>query len=318
MGQVPLWDPFIFGGVPFLANSQVGALYPPHWLFLLGPVSSIYSGLIVAHVWLLAVGTYCLARKTVQLGRWGATFAGVGLAFGGFVGGMSGHLNQVESFAWLPFGILGLERTAANRRWRLAFLAALPFALSALAGHSQVLFLTAILAVLAASIRAAIHWRNDRSVGQLGIRRISVDCLRLATGPVVGILLAAAQLVPTIELTRLSIRSHGLSFADAAAFSLPPNRLLSILLPTIGQQPPSSEWFGWVGLSSLLLAGYGAWRRPSKAILVFALLAAVGLVFALGQYTPAYQVAFGFVPGVSLYRVPARWSWRWRCLAELA
>ena len=310
-GQVPLWDPFIFGGTPFLANSQAGVLYPPQWLFVLGPVSSIYSGLIVGHVWLLAVGTYCFARKTVGLGRWGAAFAGVALAFGGFVGGMSGHLNQVESFAWLPFGILGLERTAYHRRWQYAVLAALPFALSALAGHSQVLFLTAILAVLAASIRAAIHWRNDRAAGKLGVRRITVDCLRLATGPILGILLAGAQLLPTLELTRQSIRSHGLSFADAAAFSLPPNRLISILLPSIGQLPPSSEWFGWVGLSCLILAAYGSWRRPARATLVFGLLAAVGLVVALGQYTPAFQIAFGLVPGVSLYRVPARWLTFW-------
>ena len=311
LGQIPLWDPFIFGGVPFLANSQVAALYPPQWLFLAGPISSIYSWLVVGHVWLLAVGTYCLARVTVGLGRWGASFSGVALALSGFVGGMSGHLNQVESFTWLPFCILGLERTAANRRWRSAILAALPFALSALAGHSQVLFLSAILAVLAAAIRAYLNWRDDQRVGQLSVTRIAMDCLRLATGPVIGIFLAAAQLLPTLELTRLSIRAHGLSFADAAAFSLPPNRLVSILLPTIDQLPPSSEWYGWVGLTCLGLAGYGAWRRPSRTNLGLSVLAIVGLVAALGQYTPAYQIAFSLVPGVSLYRVPARWLTYW-------
>jgi len=34
-GQVPLWDPLEFAGVPFLANSQLGALYPPSLLYLL-------------------------------------------------------------------------------------------------------------------------------------------------------------------------------------------------------------------------------------------------------------------------------------------
>src|SRR5436189_64424 len=30
-GQIPLWNPYIFMGAPFLANSQAGVLYPPNW-----------------------------------------------------------------------------------------------------------------------------------------------------------------------------------------------------------------------------------------------------------------------------------------------
>jgi len=33
-GRLPLWNPHIFMGVPFLANSQAGLLYPLNWLFL--------------------------------------------------------------------------------------------------------------------------------------------------------------------------------------------------------------------------------------------------------------------------------------------
>src|SRR5215469_11703954 len=42
-GQIPLWDPNLFLGAPFLANPQTAVLYPPSWLFLLGPVQSIYT-----------------------------------------------------------------------------------------------------------------------------------------------------------------------------------------------------------------------------------------------------------------------------------
>ncbi|SVD87653.1 uncharacterized protein METZ01_LOCUS440507, partial [marine metagenome] len=31
-GQIPLWNPYIFMGSPFLANPQAGVLYPPNWL----------------------------------------------------------------------------------------------------------------------------------------------------------------------------------------------------------------------------------------------------------------------------------------------
>src|SRR5207245_1091958 len=51
-GRIPLWNPLIFAGVPFLANSQVGALYPPNWLYLIGHVSSVAIGFIrVVDAW---------------------------------------------------------------------------------------------------------------------------------------------------------------------------------------------------------------------------------------------------------------------------
>src|SRR5258708_1668179 len=37
-GRVPLWDPDLFLGVPFLANPQTAVLYPPSCLFLIGPL----------------------------------------------------------------------------------------------------------------------------------------------------------------------------------------------------------------------------------------------------------------------------------------
>ena len=55
-------------------------------------------------------------------------------------------------------------------------------------------------------------------------------------------LIGGAQLLPTLELARNSIRSAGLDFADAAAGSLPPPYLVASLLPTINQAPSSTEW----------------------------------------------------------------------------
>src|SRR5437868_1310318 len=36
-GQLPLWNPYIFGGMPLLANVYTGALYPPNWIFAVCP-----------------------------------------------------------------------------------------------------------------------------------------------------------------------------------------------------------------------------------------------------------------------------------------
>jgi hypothetical protein len=157
---VPLWDPYLFAGVPFLANSQVGALYPPSWLYLLGPVSRVYAILVVVHVWLLALGVYLLGRISLGLRPAGAGLAAICVAFGGFTGGMVGHLNQLEAFAWLPLAVLVVERAAVRASWRLSLLAAVPFALIVLAGHSQILYFALVVATLAGGARVVDGWAS--------------------------------------------------------------------------------------------------------------------------------------------------------------
>lgn len=329
--QLPLWDPDLFAGVPFLANSQVGALYPLNLLYLLGPVSRVYALLVVFHVWWLAVGIYLLARASLQTSRLAACFAAIAVALGGFVGGMAGHLNQLEALSWAPLAILLVERGAAQRSWRWQVLAAIPLALAAFAGHSQELYMTGVVAGAAGLGRVLQGWCRDCPIegstaptaiepaarlgqgsGQCRVfGRRTCDLARLAVGPLLALLIAGAQLVPTLELTRLSIRASGLDFASAAAFSLPPPWLLTALLPTVGQSVPSTEWLGDVGVVTLLLAGLGLWRRPTAETWWLAGLAIAGLLLALGRFVPLYQLAFDLVPGVRLFRVPARWLTLW-------
>jgi hypothetical protein len=147
--------------------------------------------------------------------------------------------------------------------------------------------------------------------GGEGVRSGLLSLSRLVLGPALGALIASAQLLPTLELSRQSIRATGLDFADAAAFSLPPNTLLTTLLPTIGDPPRTTEWLGYVGVAAGLLAIYGLVRRPRPEAVWLASFALVGLLLAFGQFTPLYSLAFSFVPGVRLFRVPARWLSYW-------
>ena len=56
-GRLPLWNPHVFMGVPFLANPQAAVLYPLNWpLFLLDPARALaprlssHRGGLAAHV----------------------------------------------------------------------------------------------------------------------------------------------------------------------------------------------------------------------------------------------------------------------------
>ena len=91
--QIPLWNPYLYGGQPALADIQSGALYPPHVLeaLLLGWGGPLLWGReigfplwalewqIIGHFSLAAVGSYLFGR---QLGL----LAGVSLRRARFTG----------------------------------------------------------------------------------------------------------------------------------------------------------------------------------------------------------------------------------------
>ena len=75
-GQIPLWNPHIFAGVPFLAAGQHSALYPFSLLFYLLPISQAYGWFTVLHLFLAGLFMHIFLR-VIRLGRLGATIAGV-------------------------------------------------------------------------------------------------------------------------------------------------------------------------------------------------------------------------------------------------
>ncbi len=131
----------------------------------------------------------------------------------------------------------------------------------------------------------------------------------MALAAILAVGLAAAQVLPTAELTTLSNRSGGLPFREALSFSLRPQIVGRALLPGFGGDTPLfSEYVAYVGVAGLMLALIGLWsERHRWRVLGLGLLAALGLFFALGAYNPVYWALVRFVPGFGLFRAPARW-----------
>ncbi len=327
-GRAPLWNPYIFMGAPFLANPQAAVLYPLHWPLSWLPVTRqlYWSGAI--HAWILALGGYGLMR------RWGtgwpaAIGAGLILAGSGFYGGLLGHINQMNGAAWLPWLLWALEGRwqVANRsgQWSVAtdhwLLAtgkqyarsllsfSLFVALTLLAGHTQTAYIN-LLGVgawlLATSARALCF----------GLRHLIASFLIYALGVLLGVLIAAAQLLPTLELSRLGLRGDGLSYLDVTSFSLRPLLLHWTLLPSYGLLDLSvvfatlgyTEFVAYVGALGLLLALIGVWRTRYSYLWLFGIFfAGLGLFLALGRWNPFSFVFYHLIPGFDLFRTPARW-----------
>jgi hypothetical protein len=321
-GHLPLWNPYLFMGAPFLANSQAAVLYPLHWPFLWLSAPKQVAWSIVLHIWLSGAGTYLFARYAVQLRPLPAWIAGVIFALGGFLGAQVEHLNQLNASVWIPWLLLCLEGSVSRGRWRWVslLLGGGVVALTFLAGHTQAAYVVLVGAAVLVFVQSTTGAKRLGDLANLGrYQRAGALAAMIAMGAV----LSAGQLVPTIELSQLSVRSGGLPYREAASFSLRPSLIFKAFLPPLLWEPPFSEFVTYIGLVGLALAGTGAWyslrpknkepvldeahsrwRLYGRTALALALL---GVFLAFGAYNPLYYLLYRLVPGFDLFRVPARW-----------
>lgn len=346
-GHLPLWNPYLFLGVPFLANPQAAVLYPLHWpLSWLTPAQAlIWSALL--HVWLAAGFTYTYARRSFALSRPAAWLAGAIFSLGGFTLARIENPNQLNALAWLPATLWLYDETVRAAGWprriRWGSTLAVVIALQLLAGHTQTFFVNMCGLAAVAAWPIVKGWRQPLRALRLRSGRapeasprrerrsahLLARLLPLLT-VLPALLLCAAQLLPTLELNGLGLRTGGLSFRQAASFSLRPRLLAQSLLPPfdggLAQAFASEgygEFMGYVGVAALILVALGIrgrWRpdaspaprpgatyEPDAACDAPLMLAVTGFFLALGAYNPIYYLLWRFVPGFDLFRAPARW-----------
>ncbi|MCA1618547.1 MAG: YfhO family protein [Acidobacteria bacterium] len=306
-GSLPLWNPYIFGGMPLLATAQGGLLFPPNWFYLAFTPQAATNLMVVSSYVVAALGAYLYARRA------GATVAGAVVTslawqWGGFLVGQIGHINVVQTGAVLPWVLWALDGYAVTgrRKWGVA-LAAL-VALQTFAGHQQ---------TLAYSLLLASAYATACACAQTGAARARYLWTLLFVAA--GVLVAAVQILPTFELLRNSPRSDA-TYDFFTSFSLEPGMLWTFLAPYVAGggdgrlfrapyvgPPYYGEMAGYVGALALMLAACAVVFRRDARTKFWAAVALVCLLLALGRYAPLglYKLVY-YVPVLNLFRVPAR------------
>jgi hypothetical protein len=316
-GRLPLFDPYIWSGSALLAGWNAGAAYPLTLLFAVLPGIAAWSaGLVITYA-VAGVSMYGFTRA-LGLGP-AAGFAGA-LSFG-LAGAMSAqvtHFGLVAGMSWVPLALLAVLRltpgpgsAGSARAGTLAGWAALlgvSSGLMILAGEPRAIADGYLAVTLYAIWRLARIGRGHRGPG--GARVLPRSLAAVAAGLALGVGLGAVQWVPGLDAIATSQRGSG-SLALFSAGSLPDRWLLLTLVPdllggsgSLGQ--PSflasynlTEVTSYVGVLPLvaafaLLARVRLRPRPPEW-LIWYLVAAAGVVLALGGNTPLSAV---------LYRLP--------------
>ena len=119
-GHLPLWNPYLFLGVPFLANPQAAVLYPLHWpLSWLRPEQAlVWSALL--HVWLAAGFTYTFARRSLGLQPAGRLAGGTDLRPGWVHAGPRREHQPAQRPGLAARAAVALRRDGARRERTIA------------------------------------------------------------------------------------------------------------------------------------------------------------------------------------------------------
>ena len=295
-GRLPLWNPLILCGTPYVGNPQTWPLYPVTALLPFVSAAQFLNLTIALHVWIAGLGTYAFARRALNLGTGPALLAAVTFMFGGQLVSKEQFPNMVQASAWLPWILLCLDSLLRRRRVQDALGLGTVLGLQFLAAHVQMTLLTLYLA---AAYGVFVRLGAGTHPGSLGTgppdaggRRVSDEAPAAGSAPLHfgegaeerggrgsllrlgGLLflalaiacgLAMGQLLPTLALFRDAARQR-LSFAVVDRFYLPLNQLGNFVLPHLHGSSFYGNWTArgnswetccYVGWISLALALWG-------------------------------------------------------------
>jgi MFS family permease len=299
-GEWPLWNPYSCCGTPFLAQFNTLTLYPLSLIYLLLPLTWSLPAFCLGHIFLGGMGMYFLARRWTG-SQAAAAVAGVAFAFNGLSLNFLMWPSHIATFSWMPWVVLLTEDGWRNGGTKM-MTAALAAGIQILAGGPETIAFTWLMVLSLAAVECA---RQPRFLLTMA-RRLTVMGL-LALG------LAAAQLLPTIDLTR---HSHRDSHYGRSDLSMPLLGWANFLVPMFQMTPmqqivvqPGQYWTSsyYAGIGVVFLAGLALWRggRNSRIWMLGALLLA-SLVLALGYNGFVFRWLQWLIPVLGLFRFPIK------------
>ncbi len=295
-GQIPLWNPYNNGGLPFIADTQAAVFYPPRWLTIglsyhLGGWT--YNSLQLEMAFHVLLGTllmYAFVRRLTRdavCSPLASLVAALVIGYGGYMTGYPPlQLAVLEAAIWFPLialGILEATRAAALSPHYLA-LAGVGLGMSWLAGHPQTSFFLTYLGAAYLAYRCfalRLSWRRF--------------LFSLALFAAVSFGVTAVTMLPGLEYLQYTSRSglgfaakgHGFPFQDIAQFVFP---------GSVSQWSPL-----YVGLPALFFISIALRQRPQESRFWLA-VALFGLLHSLGDKGVLFDLTYNLVPGLRYFR----------------
>ena len=304
-GDSVLWTPYLANGYYLHGEGWVAMFHPLHWvLYRTLPLEWAFNlEFIVSYLWMFP-GMYLMLRRLALpqhaslLGALTFTFSGWNLLH--FM-----HPNEIAVISHIPWLIVAIDivlRTPDRKKLATAQLSiSLLTGSQLLLGQPQYVWLSALAEGL------FILWRLVDSVSWLRI-------LLVVVAKLVGGMLGAVQLIPTLDVLSRSLRSDP-SREFGLVFSLHPINLIQLWSPfslegrTFERFKQEAVLYNGVFCTVALMwlfvrrSSLGRWR---SLVVASSSVGAVLLIVALGKYGGLYEW-ISRLPLLGLFRGPSRY-----------
>jgi hypothetical protein len=365
-GIFPSWNPYMYGGMPFIADIQTAVFYPLHLLLTIFvtddklPFAAL-TYLHIFHYFMAGVFSYYLARS-FDLSKWASILSGITFMFCGIMVAHAMHEPMIIQLAYMPLIFMFYNKSLSTSRpfekgvpyenpslncvetsqthlnnsgiiklstskLKYTLLTGLFMGIAILCGHPQVTLYIFFTFLLFGLYQTFFKFKeNNYKIDISLVRFIAI----VAVPFVIGIMLGAIQLLPTMRLAELSERTL-MSYKESLIGSLNYHNLITLFSPkffgTFGALDPDEmkdfvnywghkEWNYlycesciYVGLPALIFGVFGIITLWKKRIVKF--LAAISLfsiLFSLGDNFIIYKFFYNFVPGFDNFRYIGRFA----------
>ncbi|MFN8420735.1 MAG: oligosaccharide flippase family protein [Anaerolineae bacterium] len=257
-GELPLWNPYIFAGVPFLATGQHSALYPFSIIYYVMPLEKAYGWFTVSQLWLAGTMMY-LFMRCLSVRRFGGLIAANAFSMSAFFLASVVFPMIIAGAAWLPFLLLMVEFTIQQkslfgRRTVIPWMAlgAAGLGMTIFAGHIEFVYYALLVMGFWAAARLLTNRNPELKLRAETVERRGIsDWLRMRIKPaaallamvVLGIGIGAAQFIPLLEVGGLNFREGRTPFDTVRSYAFPIRHAAVFLMPNIYGSPAQHEYW---------------------------------------------------------------------------
>ena len=313
-GAVPVWNPFIFAGMPFIDAFHGDIFYPLSILKFFGNFYRMLGFNLVLHIFLAGIFMYFTARQ-FRLSRIASTLSAVAYMFSGFLVSLvaPGHDGKIFVTTLFPLAILFLDRAFEKKAILNFSLLGLVLGIIILSPHPQLSYYSLWGIALYGAFKIFLLYRESHS-----ITATAKPAGLFAAAIIVGLLISAIQFYPGyIYTTEYSPRAETKRGYDwATSWSMHEQEAISLIVPEfVGSNSGEGNYYWgknafkdnseYAGIIPLFLAFIGIFFSRRKEAYFLGGLALFALIYALGDTTPFFKLFYYLIPNVKSLRAPS-------------
>lgn len=279
------------------------------YLSFLDPVAAFNLNIVICF---FLIGFFSFQYlKLIKLHPFAALFSSLSFTFSFYLVTQISHYDILQAISFLPLLLYLLQKFILSTQKKYLVFFSLTLSQQVFCGFPQLVFIS----LLFLAPYSLYFLRKQTKDKQNLIKHTFLFFFSI----ILGITLAAIQLLPSRNFLAISNRKDGLSYEASTAFSYPPKHLATLIKPFLlgnpakGTYPSFKDFDGsifwentaYFGLIALIFSLASLiFIKKNKYIRFFWFTTIAFFLLMSGKYSPLYFI-FSFFP-FNLFRVPSR------------